>query len=94
MGTNAFYTNEELKREQGSDDSRAESILSILAYWLLIIGLAAALFVLLSSIHDHFIMGGVVYSIIILISTILSWAVLKVFVNISITLKEINKKIK
>jgi len=94
MDTNAFYTKEEIKRENGNDDSKAESILSIVAYWLLIIGIAAALFVLFAFAHEHFLMVGVVYSIVILISSVVSWAVLKVFVNISMTLKEINNKIR
>ena len=94
MDTNAFYTKEELKEEHGNNDSRAESILSGIAYWLLIIGFAAALFVFLVSVNDHFIAGGIVRSIVILFSTFLTWSVLKVFINISMTLKEINKKIR
>lgn len=44
--------------------------------------------------HDEFNPSGFATTVMVLVSTLISWATLRVFANISITLKEINKKIK
>lgn len=44
--------------------------------------------------HDEFNLAGFGTTIEVLVGTLISWAVLRVFANISITLKEINSKLK
>lgn len=96
------------KAEQNSDNS-AENALSVIAnivLWVGIIGTVFCLFTLTTtkvvdptykySIHYDTIFnpGGLAVSVGVLISTIMSWALLKVIANISKTLKEINSKMK
>lgn len=90
-------------------DNSAENALSVIAnivLWVGIIGTVFCLFTLTTtkvvdptytySIHYDTIFnpGGLAISIGVLLSSIMSWALLKVIANISKTLKEINSKMK
>jgi len=82
------------KAESSSDDS-AESTLNVIAYITLIVGILAA-------VLYFFISAGIgeITSVVlgeafkIIFTSVVAWAVMRVLANISLTLKEINFKIK
>lgn len=95
--------------ETQNTSNAAENTLNTIAaivLWVGIIGTIFCLFTLTTtkvvdptyhySIHYDTIFNpsGLAISIGVLLSTLISWALLKVIANISITLKEINSKIK
>lgn len=91
-------------KEQPIDNS-AESTLTTIAVVILIFGIIATLICAftLMFVQDpeyHYIdskvfnPAGFATTIEVLAGTLITWASLRVFANISITLKEINKKIK
>lgn len=89
-------------------DNSAENTLSVIANIVLVCGVLATLICLFTIVFvknpDYlgldfqskhiFNAEGFVSTIMILFSSLISWSLLKVVTNISITLKEINKKIK
>lgn len=85
---------------QRQDDNSAENTLSIIATVVLVSGLIASFvcLVTLTSIevgyHKEFNPVGLGYTIMVLMSTLISWSVMKVLSNISLTLKDLNSKIK
>lgn len=91
-------------KEQPIDNS-AESTLTIIAVIILILGIIATLIcactlMFVQNPEYHYIdkkifnPAGFATTVEVLAGTLITWASLGVFVNISITLKEINKKIK
>ena len=81
--------NNEIKKEV---DNSAENTLSFFAVVTLVVGIIGGviLLVLASDSGKSETPLLVFYSVIVIISALVTWATLKVFVNISKTLKEIN----
>lgn len=76
------------------EDNSAENTLKLYATIVLVIGIiASVIFFFMIFLPIEFSYMGIFGAISVLIPTILTWSVIKVFVNISLTLKEINKKI-
>lgn len=82
-------------------ESGAENTLNSFAVLVLIFGIISSIICLISAFsgrdyygRPEFNIMGVVYAILSLIPSLLTWSLMRVFVNISLTLKEINKKIK
>ncbi|MDC2163422.1 hypothetical protein [Bacteroides thetaiotaomicron] len=77
---------------------KVESVLNIIAKVTLILGTIAAIilfFVGFDKYSDYGIgIELIIASIVLLISSVITWAALKVFCNISNNLQEINKKMK
>ncbi|MDC2014287.1 hypothetical protein ABH007_18345 [Bacteroides thetaiotaomicron] len=77
---------------------KAESVLNIIAKATLILGTITAIimfFVGVDKFSDYEIgIELIIASIVLLISSVITWATLKVFCNISNNLQEINKKMK
>lgn len=83
------------------EDYGAENTLNFFANCALIIGVVSTIicFCMAFSAKNYygepeFNIMGIVYAIACLIPTLLTWSVLKVFANISTTLKKINEKLK
>ncbi len=81
--------------EQNADNNNAENTLSTIAMIILIVGISAAVVCLLSltTIDGEFNPAGLGLSVLILLSTLISYSIMTVLANISLTLKDINKKI-
>ncbi|MFT0375375.1 hypothetical protein [Bacteroides thetaiotaomicron] len=77
---------------------KAESVLNIIAKATLILGTITAIimfFIGVDKFSDYEIgIELIIASIVLLISSVITWATLKVFCNISNNLQEINKKMK
>ena len=77
---------------------KAESVLNIIAKATLILGTITAIimfFIGADKFSDYEIgIELIIASIVLLISSVITWATLKVFCNISNNLQEINKKMK
>ncbi len=80
------------KGRKDVDNNSAENSLSFLAVFVLIVGIIAGIFLFVLWLNDSSSesYSSLVAAISVIISSLISWAVLKVFVNISKTLKEIN----
>ena len=87
----------------GSDN--AENVLKVVADIILVIGIIATIvcfFALCFETEKHYYskdethlsFSGFITTFMVLFSTLISWSVMKVLVNISLTLKDIDKKIK
>lgn len=100
LGLSQTMTSGEPQGERRKDDNSAENTLSTIATIVLIFGLIATLVCLftLTSIevgyHKEFNPIGLGYTVMVLMSTLISWSVMKVLSNISLTLKDLNGKIK
>lgn len=88
------------KKEQSNEikkevDNSAENTLSFFAVVTLVVGIIAGivLLVLASDSSKSEVPLLVFYSVVVIISALVTWATLKVFVNISKTLKEINYRL-
>ena len=82
------------EHESNKNDTSAERVLTAVATIVLICGIIATIIGLIAffdNVHNPESLG---ISIAFLIGTLISWSVMKVIANISINLKEINKKIK
>lgn len=76
-------------------DNGAEKALKALAVIVLILGILGAGFAFLACLmKPETIVVGVFLAPVIVVYAILIWSVLKVFANISLTLKDINRKMK
>ena len=77
---------------------KAESVLNVIAIATLILGTIAAISLFFIGVDKYSDYGIgrtlMIWSVALLISSILTWAVLKVLCNISNNLHEINKKMK
>lgn len=76
-------------------DSSAEHILSVMGVIILVSGVIATFIGLIYLFSEGFSDSTVLIATIsILLGTLITWSVLEVLANISLTLKEINAKIK
>jgi hypothetical protein len=95
-----YSTLMEKKKNEVDEEAigKAESVLNVIAKATLILGTIAAIilfFVGFDKYSDYGIgITLMIWSVAILISTVVTWAVLKVLCNISNNLQEINKKMK
>lgn len=95
-------TTEAPKEESSNND--AENTLTVIANVVLVCGIIASLICLFTIVwvrnpaytyHEYmFNPSGCATTIMILISSLISWSFMKVLANISLTLKDINKKMK
>lgn len=74
------------QKEVAKIDRKAEDTLSFIAYLCISCGLLAALYCCVKI--------SVSYGIAVAASSVITWSLLKVIANISISLKELNNKIK
>ncbi len=84
-----------------TEDYSAENTLKFYANCVLLIGVISAFicFIMAFSSRNYygnpeFNFMGIVYAIACLIPSLLTWSVMRVFANISTTLKKINEKLK
>lgn len=89
------------KEEPKEIDSSAENTLNSFAVLVLIFGIISSIICLIIAFsgrdyygRPEFNIMGIVYAVLSLVPSLLTWSVMRVFVNISLTLKEINKKLK
>lgn len=82
------------EHESNKNDTSAERVLSAVASIILISGIIATIICLIAFFNDVDNPVSLGISVAILAGTLINWSVMKVIVNISINLKEINKKIK
>lgn len=100
METNDFNAMQQEHQKQPEFSSGAEKTLTMLAKIILIFGiLATMIFIMLfiyalSDYDDEEATVFLICSISILFGTLITWSTMRVFANISITLKEILNKIK
>lgn len=100
LGVSQSNTSAANTYETKTADNSAENTLATIATIVLIFGIIASLVCLftLTSIevgyHKEFNPAGLGYTVMVLMSTLISWSVMKVLSNISLTLKDINGKIK
>lgn len=89
-------TPQDVDTSKGVIDNSAENTLLSIAQIVLFCGIFVTLicFLVLSIPNNNFDPVGFGITIGVLLSTFMSWAALKVFANISMTLKEINSKMK
>lgn len=96
----------EFKQQEKAINNEAENMLSIIANAILIVGLLSTLICAFTICFITGVKPGYTYvketvfnptgfatTITILFSTLISWSVMKVIANISLTLKDINKKL-
>ena len=92
----------EAPKEETSNNS-AEKTLITIANIVLICGLIATFFCFWNTVFvqdrtyvdkDELSPKGVAFTVVVLLCTLVTWALLKVTANISLTLKEMNKKMK
>lgn len=95
-----YSTLVEKKKNEVDEEAigKAESVLNVIAIATLILGTPTAIilfFVGVDKFSDYEIgIELIIASIVLLISSVITWATLKVFCNISNNLQEINKKMK
>lgn len=98
-------TSEETKTEENTVDNSAENTLTTIATIVLVCGIIASVICLFTIVwikdprytyHTEYMFNssGFVTTIMVLFSSLISWSFMKVLANISITLKEMNRKIK
>ncbi len=84
------------KENNKETDNKAENALEIVAAVVLACGIMGAILCLFlcfpQESFDSFDANGLVTLLLVLVSTLVVWGLLKVVANISKTLKEINKK--
>lgn len=90
----------EKKRNEVDEEAigKAENVLNIIAKATLILGTITAIILFFVGVdkYSDYGIGGMlmIWSIALLVSSVVTWAVLKVLCNISNNLHEINKKMK
>ena len=90
----------EVTKEQKNTEMTAEKVLSVLSVIILVCGILATLICAftITTIEVHydteFNPTGFGITVSILVGSLISWSTMKVLANISITLKEIYKKLK
>lgn len=95
---------QEAPKEEPSNNG-AENTLTTIANIVLVCGILASLICLFTIVwvknpaytyHDEYMFNpsGFATTVMILLSTLISWSFMKVLANISLTLKDINKKIR
>ena len=82
------------EHKSNKNDTSAEHVLSAVASIILICGIIATIICLIAFFYDVDNPVSLGISVAVLAGTLINWSVMKVIVNISINLKEINKKIK
>ena len=105
LGVEGKSTSEVSPKAASQDDNSAENTLKAIATIVLVCGIIAAIICLftVAFIQDPeyhytskkiFNPAGFATTIMVLLSSLISWGFLKVLANISLTLKEINNKTK
>ncbi len=105
LGVAGKSTSEVFPKAASQDDNSAENTLIVIATIVLVCGIIAAVICLftVAFIQDPefhytskkiFNPAGFATTIMVLLSSLISWGFLKVLANISLTLKEINHKTK
>mgnify|MGYP003296274104 CR=1 FL=1 len=93
----------EVSKEQETKEATAEQVLSVLSVVILVCGILATLICAFTittiktgypSYDTEFNPAGFGITVSILVGSLISWSIMKVLANISITLKEIYKKLK
>lgn len=93
----------EVSKEQETNEVSAEKVLSVLSVIILVCGVLATLICAFTittiktgypSYDTEFNPTGFGITVSILVSSLISWSIMKVLANISITLKKIYKKLK
>lgn len=93
-------TKVEVTKEQESTEVSAEKVLSVLSVIILVCGLLATLIcafaitTIKTRYDTEFNPAGFGITVSILVGSLITWSIMKVLANISITLKEIYKKLK
>lgn len=93
--TESAQTSKAMMPSVSSENNSAENTLKTIAIITLVLGvfMTLVLFVTICWSDDKFNPSGFGVTCGVLISTLISWAVMNVFANISLTLKKINSKL-
>lgn len=91
-------TTSEAAKESGSNND-IEKALTVIANIVLVFGIIAAVLCLFKMVftyttHYTYDPSGFITTIMVLFFSIISWCLMRVIANMSMTLKEINKKMK
>lgn len=75
-------------------DNRAENALTTIANIILILGICASLICFAMGLSWRYGKSFISIAVAALVYSVVSWSIMRVIANISLTLKEINEKIK